>query len=293
MSTTEETPTASDIAIANQKAVGDSGDGPLTKDSVAAEQTKEREEVSASLNGDENAVETPDELQKRLKEEEEERQRKREEDMDALVPMAEAKVWVVGKPPELGGDTNEYSRYMQKPLGYIQMMRFMGLVTNAMSEAVKAGGTIAMEDLWGGEGLSWRERGERLRSQDFADAGSFAAMALKLISYSPNFLLDCYVLWLDVPPHEKEWAKRVMASPWRPEDGKWGLKEDDGFAMIETFIDQNFEDIRSFFVEKLPRLMLRISKQERDRKAKVEEAEDTASLSSKLSKPSAPAEATR
>lgn len=289
MSTTE--PTATDITLANQQAGGDN-EGPITKDSVSADQQREREEAAAALSDEDNAPETPEEAQARVEAEEEERKRKREEDMDALEPMVDAQVWVVGKPPELGGEPNEYSRYIQKPIGYIQMMRFMGLVTNAMSEAVKAGGTIAMEDLWGGEGLSWRERGERLRSQDFADAGSFAAMALKLISYSPNFLLDCYVLWLDVPVHEKEWAKRVMAQPWRPEDGKWGLKQDDGLAMIETFIDQNYEDIRSFFVEKLPRLMLRIGKQERDRKAKLD-PEPTESPSSKLSKPSAPAEVTR
>jgi hypothetical protein len=260
------------------------------KDSVAAEVAAA--EAAADEDEDDESGLTPEQLEDKREQEEEARRRKREEDMDALEDLTAQRTWVIGKPPELGGKENQFSVYTQKPLGYFQMMRFMSLTANTISEAVKAGGTVQLEDLWGEEGLTWRERGQRLRSQDFSDAGSFIAMAFKLIAYSPDFLLDCYCLWLDVPAGtEREWAKRVMARPWDPANGQYGLKEDDGDEIVQTFIDQNYEDIRTFFVEKLPKWVLRLSKQERDRKRKQQE--QPTSASSKPSKQFPLEEATR
>jgi hypothetical protein len=253
------------------------------KDAVAAEVAAAAAAADED-DGDEDSEAglTPEQIAEKREQEQEDRRRKREEDMDALEDLSSARTWVIGKPPELGGKENQYSVYTQKPLGYFQMMRFMSMVANTISEAVKSGGTVQLEDLWGEEGLSWRERGQRLRSQDFSDAGSFIAMGFKLIAYAPDFLLDCYCLFLDVPAGaEREWAKRVMSRPWDPDNNQYGLKEEDGDEIVQTFIDQNYEDIRTFFVEKLPKWVLRLSKQERDRKQKNEAS---ASQSSKPSK---------
>lgn len=202
-----------------------------------------------------------------------------EDAFEALEPMADARTWIIGKPPKEGGKEDQYSEYIQKPLGYMPRQRFFGLVFKTVSESIKAGGVLdlGMDDVFGGGAGSIRQRFQQLTAQDFTDAGSFVALAAQLAANTPDFLLDCYCIWLDVPAQERAWAKATMNQPYDPEREKWGLTEEQGFEMIEIFIDQNYEDIRAFFVERLPRLVTRIRSRERDRKSKVRESESVPS----------------
>lgn len=194
----------------------------------------------------------------------------RKETEDALETL-ESKVEpirrMIGKPPEKGGTEDEFSVYVQRPLGYMSRMRFFALVSNTVADAIKSGGSISFggSDIFGGSG-SIRQRASQLSTEDFADAASFMALAAQLISYAPDFVLDCYVLWLDVPPAEKAWAKLVMEQRHDPDDNKWGLTEDMGLNIIEVFIDQNYDDIRDFFGVKLPQLVARVRERDQMRK---------------------------
>jgi hypothetical protein len=197
-----------------------------------------------------------------------------EEALETLEPMTEPREWIIGKPPTEGGEDDEYSRYVQRPLGYMQRMRYFALVSSTITEAIKAGGTINMgaTDLFGGEG-SLRQRAAALTDADFADAGSFMALAFQLLAYSPDFLLESYCMWLDVPGKEKGWAKRVMSQPRDPSRNKWGLTDEMGLGMVETFIDQNYEDTRRFFVEKVPKLLTRLRQREDEQKGHESESD--------------------
>lgn len=190
------------------------------------------------------------------------------EALEILEPKADPKRWVIGKPPEAGGKEDEFSIYVQKPLGYMSRMRFFSLVSSTVANAIKAGGSIDLgfgsQDLLAGSG-SIRQRAAALSETSFSDTSSFMALAMQLIAYSPDFLLECYCLWLDVPPAERIWAKMVMEQPRDPNRNKWGLTDDEGLEMIEIFIDQNYEDIRGFFGEKLPRLVNRVRQRETER----------------------------
>jgi hypothetical protein len=139
-----------------------------------------------------------------------------------------------------------------------------------MAQAIKVtgGSVLGMDDIFGAGGGSLIERGRRLSTQDFADASQFFALAMELVGYNADFLGEFYAIVLEVPYGERPWFKDVIEQPYRPSDDKWGLSEDSGVQMIEIFIDQNYEDIRRFFVEKLPRIAQRAQQREQDRKAK-------------------------
>ena len=189
-----------------------------------------------------------------------------EDPLEILEPKAEPRVWIIGKPPDKGGEEDEWSRYVQRPLGYMARMRFFALVSGTVGKAMKEGGGISIS---GADFLSagvgdLRERAESLRSEDFEDAGSFMALAMQLIGYAPDFLIECYAIWLEVPMHERTWFRRVLNQSYDPERNRWGITDEQGLEMIEVFIDQNYKDIREFFSGKLPALARRVQARERE-----------------------------
>jgi hypothetical protein len=197
-----------------------------------------------------------------------------EEAMEILEPKVDAKRWVVGKPPEEGGKETEWSVYNQLPLGYMARNRMFSLIGRTMSAAIKAtGGSVGgMEDVFGAGGGTLVERGRRLGARDFRDASQFFTLAMELIGYAPDFLSDFYAIALDVPIVERGWFRDVIEQPYRPDDDRWGMSEDMGVEIIEIFIDQNYEDIRRFFTERLPKIAKRASQREQDHKKAHESA---------------------
>ena len=149
--------------------------------------------------------------------------------------------------------------------------RLIALITKTMSASIRAtGGDIGgMSDVFGqGEGTII-ERGKRLRDHDFKDASSFFALAMELIGYAPDFLSEAYCLFLNVPHDDKGWFKQVIEGKYDSENGQWGLSEDAGLEMIDLFIFQNYEDMRRFFLEKLPMIAKRVSQNEKARADKL------------------------
>jgi hypothetical protein len=195
-----------------------------------------------------------------------------DEAMEILEPKIEARRWLIGKPPEEGGKETQFSVYTQQPLGYMARNRLFALIGRTMSAAIKAtGGSVAgMDDIFGaGAGGTIIERGKRLTQTDLADASQFFTMAMELVGYAPDFLGEFYSIVLEVPYRERAWFKDVIEQASRPDEDKWGLSEDDGIEMIEIFIDQNYEDIRRFFAERLPRIAKRARQREEDREEKT------------------------
>lgn len=204
--------------------------------------------------------------------------------MEILEPKIDAKRWVVGKPPEEGGKNTEYSVYTQLPLGYMARNRMFSLIGRTMSAAIKStGGSVGgMEDVFGAGGGTLIERGRRLGARDFQDASQFFTLAMELIGYAPDFLSDFYSIALEVPVAERGWFREVIEQPYRPDDDRWGMSEDMGVEIIEIFIDQNYEDIRRFFTERLPKLARRASQREQDH----QKAQESVSPQSKSSRKS-------
>jgi hypothetical protein len=200
-----------------------------------------------------------------------------DEALEKLESMVEAKRWIIGRSPELGGKEGQYGIYIQDKLGFMARQRFFALVSRAVTTAIKQSGEVAgvSEMFTGATDMSPAgliEQGRALTKQDTVDASSFLTVALELVSYSPDFLTECYALWLGVPRSDKEWFKMVIEDPWDPERGYYGLKEEDGIEMIERFIDQNYEDIRRFFAQTLPRLAQRVGEKEKARESESQQS---------------------
>lgn len=194
-----------------------------------------------------------------------------ERELAALAPDTKPVRWTIGKPPEMGGTNKTWAVYVQEKLPYMDRLQLFAHITRTMSEAIKASansGGIAgadLQDFLGDGGGTLIERGRRFSQRDLTDASQFMAMALELMAYSPSFLVDCYVIMLAVPPKQTGWAQKRFKESWDPERDRWGLKEEDHDKIIETFIDQNYEEIRSFFAERLPALGRRVMLHERSK----------------------------
>ena len=190
-----------------------------------------------------------------------------EEQIETLVPQTEAKIWIIGKPAELGGEDNEWERYIQRKLGFIEMQRFFALCSRSLLRAVKEGGDDAVNEIGGlMGGGDIRAMTAQLRQQDFNEAKSFMSMAFALISYVPDFLTDVYVLILRVPDTQQYWFRQTIEKPWDPDNDDYGLSQAAGREMIERFLDQNYEDIRDFFGREIPSLAKRVRQLEGIRK---------------------------
>lgn len=181
--------------------------------------------------------------------------------------LSEPKRWVVGKPPEEGGKETEYSVYIQKRLGFIARTRFIALISAALSKGIRAsGGEVAgMADIFGNEGGSLRQRGERLMQRDWQDASTFMALVTELTAYTPDLLIELYCLFLHVPGGEKIWAKEIFNQDHDPERNLWGPTDDEHMEIMGRFIDQNYNKLREFFTNDLPSLARRVVANERKR----------------------------
>lgn len=170
---------------------------------------------------------------------------------EALDPVAKQVIWMIGKTPELGGKEHEWSRYVQQPLGAIAQIRFFALVAKTIKNAAKEGGLDVLAEVLGMKQINPREI---LSNADFADAANFIPLLLALVESTPDFLMDAVMYWLDVPNAEQAWARATMEERYDPDNGQYGLKRGDPVTMMEIFIGQNYEDIRAFFSDDLPKL---------------------------------------
>lgn len=138
-------------------------------------------------------------------------------------------------------------RYLQKPLSYFNKMEFMGLVGKTLDAAMKGDGGLSVNNLFdsGPTPTSMSD----LTAGDFADLDSFLSLVSKIAGYAPDFLKECYLIWLSVPKAERAWARDALDT----------ITDEQGFEIIERFIDQNWEALEGFFLEQVPKLFRRVA----------------------------------
>ena len=162
--------------------------------------------------------------------------------IEALSPRAEARIWRFGS----GEDEKTY---VQRKLGFFQKMEWYSLVSRSVDEMLQQqGGTdiaIPFSQLFG-DGIDRR---------NMADMTSLFGAVAKLSSSVPDFLAESFCIWLGVPREERIQAMNMLTLS--PEDG--GPTDEDGLAIIETFVEQNGEAIRAFFGKEGPRVLKLIS----------------------------------
>ena len=196
-----------------------------------------------------------------------------EEVLDTLEPQVADRRWVIGKSPEKGGDENTYAVYHQKPLGYFPMMRWGAMFLGALKKSIRdnAFDFVELNIMLSPQAGLLAARARRIATTNFDDMGSVLSAVLGLMEQTPDFLLSSYIIWLDVPLGEREWAKQVMQQPYDPERDKWGLTQEEGFEMIRLFIDQNYEELRRFFGQ-IPKLLAEWEKKEKARASQSDQS---------------------
>lgn len=135
---------------------------------------------------------------------------------------------------------SETRSFTQAPLSFFNKTKFMGLVGETVDAAMKDGLTV-------NEVI---EGAELAQITKINDIDSFMRLVSKVARYAPDFLKDCYLLWLNVPAGEREWAFKALDN----------LSDDEGIDIIETFIDQNWGALESFFLEKMTKIAKRVQK---------------------------------
>lgn len=171
-------------------------------------------------------------------------EQEKEDVLDTLIPKAAPREWTIGK--------DEFERkYMQKPLSFVAKMQWFALVGEVLDKAMSGDNALTIGNLFSGP--TARGTGA-LSMEDFRDADTFVQAVGKLVAFSPSFLMQSYCIWLNVPTYERDLVQDLMAQP----EAEGGLSDEDGFEIIETFIDQNYEALERFFREKVPQLQKRI-----------------------------------
>ena len=164
--------------------------------------------------------------------------------LDTIVPKSEPRVWTLGP--------DEISRtYVQKPLSFIAKMQWFSLVGDVLDKALSGQDGMSLNSLF-----STPTRGGELRVQDFRDADTFVQAIGKLLAAAPDFLVDSYIIWLNVPDYDRDIVREILKLP--PDEG--GLSDDQGIEMIEVFLDQNYEALADFFSQRIGQLQRRVQK---------------------------------
>jgi hypothetical protein len=166
---------------------------------------------------------------------------KEEDILDILIPKADPKTWVIGK--------GDYERtYIQKPLSFIAKMQWFSLVGDVLDKALSGPDGMSLGNLFNAPG------GGQLGAADFREADTFVQAVGKLLAVAPDFLVNSYCIWLNVPDFERGVVAEIMMLP--ADEG--GLSDEQGIEIIEVFIDQNYEALDTFFREFLGRLQKRV-----------------------------------
>lgn len=178
--------------------------------------------------------------------------------VEVMDPAVRPVFYEIG-PESLEDEPSEKRVYIQKELSFFGKIDFFATMAKAIEKAMREGVSIA-ELLETPE----TEAGKPLDLDSFAEADTFVKAIMQLVGYAPELLLDLYAVILAVPRKDREEAKE-----WFEEY----ITDEQGIKIIETFVEQNWEVMVSFFSERITPLVKTVG-------AKVR-----TSVPSKLSKP--------
>lgn len=149
--------------------------------------------------------------------------------LDTLDPVATEVLIAIGE-----GDDRIV--FVQKPLSFFGKVEFFSIAGKAIESILKDGTTIA--ELFDGPALD--------TSAPLANAASDADVYVRafsrVVQNAPEILSDLYCVILRVPRGQREYiAPRIEEE----------LTDDQAADILDTFIDQNWEVMVSFFKERI------------------------------------------
>lgn len=195
------------------------------------------------------------------------------EDLDDIEKQLEPRVW------KFEGEFNVMrngeiipqvfqEEYVQKPLSYLAFLEFSGLLAKKIDEAMASGLTI-QDVLKTAEGaipfvVDGKTISAAVTKDDFEGADSLVQGLFKLASYVPDIIEEAQFIWLRVPRKDRPYLREI----WGRSRDEGGMTAEEGEEMLSVFIDQNYEELEDFFVERLPRIA-RVAQNARKRMQKL------------------------
>jgi len=149
-------------------------------------------------------------------------------EIDTITPAEQNKRYVLG-------NSEDALVLVQQPLSFFGKMEFFAVMGSAIEKALEETSLFELLDVpdTGGAPLS---------ADAFREADSFIKAISTLVQYAPELLEDLYCVVLAVPRGEREYVKIRLREE---------LTDDQGFEILETFIDQNWDVLVSFFKDKI------------------------------------------
>ena len=151
---------------------------------------------------------------------------------ESIEPSAAHKTVTIGQ--------GDFSRtYTQKPLSFFQKLEVFGLLGETLDKSMSGPDGLTLAELLDGPGSV----GSTLSDQNFTDADTFVKAIARLVQYAPDLLANLYLIVLNVPRGERFLIRDLMELP----EDEGGLSDEDGFGILETFVDQNWTVMVDFF----------------------------------------------
>lgn len=158
--------------------------------------------------------------------------------IDILEPPSLEYTFVLG--PD-GGDPLTFS---QKPLGFMGKIKLFSVLSKTINKVLAQDVSIT-ELLDGSVSDSLPLSGDSGKESDL-----FIKTLTKVLEYAPEALEDIFCVILNVPNGQQEYVKTRL-----DED----LTDDQAFAVLNTFVDQNWEILHDFFTGKGMNLFKKIT----------------------------------
>ncbi len=158
--------------------------------------------------------------------------------VEILEPKIQDYVFVLGE----GG--SDPITFVQKPLGFMGKIKLFSVLSKTISKVLDEG--VSLDQL-----LDTPESGSLPLSGDASlDAEVFIKTITKVLKHAPEMLGDVFCVILNVPSSQQEYVTQRLN-----ED----LTDEQGFAILNTFVDQNWEILFDFFTGKTLPLWNKIS----------------------------------
>lgn len=167
-----------------------------------------------------------------------------DETVEILEPGAQNRDVVIGQDP--------FTRtFTQRPLSFFGKLEVFSVLGGTIERVMSGPDGLTISELFEGQsGL-----GDSLSDQNFSDADTFFRAIARLATFAPEVFSDLYLVFLAVPRGERELYRELMERP--EEEG--GLSDEDGAAILETFVDQNWDVMVDFFNSRIVPLFNKIS----------------------------------
>lgn len=145
--------------------------------------------------------------------------------------------------------------YVQKPLSYLAMMQFTGLLGRKIDEAMSGDEGLSIESITSIVDVASYASGGSisagiLSQGDFAGVDSFVRGFAKIAAYVPDIIAEAQCIWLRVLYQDRP----ALVEVWHKPVDEGGLSMDEGEEMLRIFIDQNYEELERFLALRLRRI---------------------------------------